>query len=461
MSLRSGFAKVLRDAQARGAETFGRGGREDVAVTIGANAVVLAASFTTGVLLAHALGPSGRGATAAIITAPVVVAWLFALGSIQTVSYFQAKAPEGARLLGTWLALALPLGVAGALVGEALLPIVFSAQSDETLRLGREVMPVAVILVLNEALTGMVVGDRRFLFVNLVRAGSQVSLAILYAALILAGDLTVDTAVATFVVVQGASTVLLISACAARHGIGKPSRSLARSATLYGLKGHGTNVGAFTNARLDLLIMPAFLPASSVGLYSVATGVSWIVVVLSGPIAAMALPLAARSEAGGSEVIWRLLRVTAITAGLVAVVLVATAPQLLRIVYGGEFVGAADSLRILLPGSVLFASALILVSGLFSKNRPFSATAAQGAGALVTVVGLGLFLGSGGILAAAIVSSIAYTVVFVIALLLYRRAVMRSPLEAETTTHEAWEPEEAVAAATVAVSETTPRDLGA
>jgi O-antigen/teichoic acid export membrane protein len=315
--------------------------------------------------------------------------------------------------------------------------------------------------MLNEALSGIVVGDRRFLLFNLVRAGSQVSIAILYAALILGGDLTVDTAVATFVVVQGATMLLLVSACAARHGIGRPSRSLARSATWYGLKGHGTNIGTYANARLDLLIMPAFLSASSVGLYSIATNVSWIVVVLSGPLASIALPLAARSETGGSEIIWRLLRVTAITAGLVAVVLVATAPEMLRVVYGSEFVGAADALRILLPGSVLFASALVLISGLFSTNRPFLATVAQGAGALVTVVGLGLFLDSGGILAAAIVSSIAYTVVFMTALLLYRRSVRRRPLEAETTAHGAREPGEAVVAATVAVSEASPRDPGA
>src|SRR5206468_947491 len=107
---------------------------------------------------------------------------------------------------------------------------------------------------------------------------------------------------------------------------------------------------------------------------------------------------------------------------LVSLVLGVAAEIVLRVVYGDEFAGASTALRILLPGSVLYAAAFVLQAGLSSLNRPFTAAAAQVLGLVVTVVGLLLFLREGGITAAAIVSTVAYSVVFVTALVLYRRS---------------------------------------
>jgi len=400
-------------------------GREvggDAALTIGASAVMLVANFGTGVVLAHALGPSGRGATAAIMAAPIVIGWLFAIGSVQTLSYFHAREPgRGSELLATWLVLALPLGTIAVIAGELLLPVLFSAQSDSTLRLAREVMPLAAVILLNESLIGIVLGDQRFILFNALRAGSPAAVLAAYLIFDQAGELSVDTAVWIFAIAQVSGTAILLIASALRHGIGRPSRSLARASTWYGIKGHGISMGTFLNARLDLLIMPAFLSASSVGLYSVATNVSWIVVALSGSLWVIVVPVVARSEKSRSEVVWGFLRVSMTIGALVAGALAALAPLALRLVYGPEFVGAASALRILLPGSVLFAAAMVLISGLFAANRPFSATMAQVSGAALTVIGLLLFLDPGGIIAAAVVSSVAYSVVFVVALVLYSR----------------------------------------
>jgi hypothetical protein len=64
----------------------------------------------------------------------------------------------------------------------------------------------------------------------------------------------------------------------------------------------------------------------------------------------------------------------------------------------------------------------MLWSGLYAANRPFMAATSQLVGLVVTVFGLLLFLRQGGILAAALVSTASYSVVFLVALLLYRRA---------------------------------------
>ena len=97
------------------------------------------------------------------------------------------------------------------------------------------------------------------------------------------------------------------------------------------------------------------------------------------------------------------------------------AEPLLGLVYGDAFRDAAESLLLLLPGAVLFAGSSILAAGVYAAGRPFTATLAQVAGMVVTVVGLLVFLRSGGITAAALVSSASYATVFVATLIVYKR----------------------------------------
>jgi hypothetical protein len=69
---------------------------------------------------------------------------------------------------------------------------------------------------------------------------------------------------------------------------------------------------------------------------------------------------------------------------------------------------------------VLFAGSSILAAGVFAAGRPFTATIPQLLGMVVTVVGLLVFLRSGGITAAAIVSTVSYATVFLFTLLAYK-----------------------------------------
>jgi O-antigen/teichoic acid export membrane protein len=103
-----------------------------------------------------------------------------------------------------------------------------------------------------------------------------------------------------------------------------------------------------------------------------------------------------------------------------AVVIALVADVMLRLLYGGEAVAAAQPLRVLLVGYVLLMPALVLSQGLGAANRPLTSTLPQVVGSVVTVVGLLLFLRDGGIMAAAWVTTVAYAVVLAMALFLYR-----------------------------------------
>jgi O-antigen/teichoic acid export membrane protein len=113
---------------------------------------------------------------------------------------------------------------------------------------------------------------------------------------------------------------------------------------------------------------------------------------------------------------------TALVACAVAVPIAVLASFGVRLVYGPAFAGSVASLRVLLVGAVLYSAAATVCSGLYAINRPFTAGMAQLTAAAFTVAGLLLFLKRGGILAAAIVSTVAYGLVLAIALVLYCRA---------------------------------------
>ncbi|MEA2220466.1 MAG: hypothetical protein QOJ35_3092 [Solirubrobacteraceae bacterium] len=393
------------------------------AVTIAASSGALVMTLGTGVLLARALGPAGRGEVAAILTAPQMVGWIFLLGSSQTISYFRAREPQHAgALLGTWLVLTVPLGAAAIALGELLLPAIMAAQTGEALALAQLFMLTAGLVLLTESVLGFLLGAEHFLVFNALKVLSPALVAACYVGAWLAGGLSVAWAVWSFAAVNVAVVAGAIAFLVVRHGIARPRLALARRTLWYGARAHSTNVSFLLNARLDLLILPAFVPAATVGLYSVATNVSWIVFALAGSVAAVVLPVAARQGAGeGPATVLRSVRATLVLAIGLAIGLGVVAGPLVALVFGARFAGSVDALRILLPGSVLYAGALVLVSGLYAADRPFTAACAQASGLLVTVAGLLIFLRSGGIGAAAWVSTAAYATVFAAALVAYRR----------------------------------------
>jgi O-antigen/teichoic acid export membrane protein len=119
----------------------------------------------------------------------------------------------------------------------------------------------------------------------------------------------------------------------------------------------------------------------------------------------------------------RALAVTLLSGILLAAALALVSPLALRIVYGAHYGGGANALRLLLPGAITLAAATVVGQALLAVNRPLAWTFSQLGGAILTVVGLSLVaVLHVGIAGAAVVSSLAYTATFGVALCLFLRA---------------------------------------
>jgi O-antigen/teichoic acid export membrane protein len=391
-------------------------------VTYVFSALTLVANLVTGIVVARGLGPSGRGITIALSTVAQLAGFLFAMGAAQSLSYFIARRPEqGPRLLTTWTLMLIPLAAVAIAITELLLPTIFSTDGDQAIDIGRWFLFIIVIVIGLELNYGLLLGTHDYFAYNALRfaptALAALSLIVLWAL----DELTVESALIAPNIAYLLVLVVGLGRSVRRIGVGPVDLRLGLESLWFGIRGQGSTVASNVTARLDVAILPAYVTAANVGLYSVATNVSLIVYQLSNTFAGLVLPEAAGDPERGPAKVVGSLWASLLIAGALAAVLALLAEPLLGLVYGDDFRDASEALLLLLPGAVLFAGSSILGAGVSAAGRPFTATLAQVAGMVVTVVGLFTFLSSGGITAAALVSTGSYATVFVAMLVVYKR----------------------------------------
>jgi O-antigen/teichoic acid export membrane protein len=394
-----------------------------VLAPMGFDASVLAMNLVTGIVVARALGPSGRGELATILLLSQIAGWVFSMGSSEAIAYRVARRPaDASRLITTWLGVSVPMALAAIAVALLLLPTMFAAQTPEALDLARLYLAAVILIAFQGVFTGILLGDHDFLFYNIVRFVSPAFVAGSYLVLWGLGALSVEWAL--FINASAGGIALAISTIRStrRHGIGPFDWGLLRGTISYGARAHLGSLAGLVNTRLDLLVMPAFLTAASIGLYSVAINVASIIGTLTNTIAILVMPVAARDRSKSARAVIKTMHATLLIGVSIAIPLAILAEPALGLVYGADFEAAATAMRILLVAEVVHAMETVLWSGLLAANRPLLSSVAAGPGVIFTVVGLVLVLGGGGgIVAAALVSTVVYSLVFVISAVLYKR----------------------------------------
>ncbi len=287
-------------------------------------ALTLVANLVSGVVSARALGPSGRGVAVALTTLSQLVGFLFAVGAAQSLSYFIARRPEdGPTLLTTWMLMLIPLAAVAVGLGELLLPVIFGPEDGDAVEIGRWFLVSTVLIVGVELNYGLLLGKQDFLIYNALRLAQPALMAASFAVLWPLGELTVRTAL----IAPAAATALVLAVgmwrSVRRIGFGPLDLRRGLTTLWFGLRGQGATVANHVTARLDVAMLPAFVAASSVGLYSVATNVSLIVFTLSNSFAALVVPAAAGDFRTGTRKVigsfWAAMAV-AVTVALVLLV---------------------------------------------------------------------------------------------------------------------------------------------
>lgn len=394
------------------------------AITLGGSAGVMVLTIFTGVLAARLLGPDGRGAVGAIAAWAMIASFVGGVGLREGMAWSESKDPRLApTVLSSTIVATCCLAVLTIVAMQPLIPIGFGAQPERVVFYAH----VATLWVLPYMLyigLGSLCGARQYFgIVTVMRVGQP----LLYAIGLGVAWRFDRAGVAEVLALQAASFVVIalfaLVVLVRSSGLGRPDVRLVKRASGFGIRAYGNEIGHLTNARLDLLVLPAVLAAADIGLYVVAVSAASSVVGLFGSLGLVVFPAAAR--AGGEQAVamaQRAMRLVLTAAVGTGILIAVTAPFLVRLLYGEEFAGAVKPLWLLLPGVCCWALSSIVGSSLKAIGRPGAASTAQFVGVGVTVVGLLVLLRPLGIAGAAITSSLAYATVLAVGLATFTRA---------------------------------------
>jgi O-antigen/teichoic acid export membrane protein len=383
-----------------------------------------ALAFGVSVLLARALGPDGRGVYALFLLSASISQAVLSLGLNVSAVYYLSK---GEASVSRVVANVQQVTIASAIVSGLLVLLAWPTVGERLLDEGAPywVFAIAVPLFVSyNVLAAVLQGQSRFLAMNAVVLVQPLVLFVALGGAIAAGDVGTRAALLLWCASTGAGVALalvLLGPAALRELFTLDVPSM-RDQVSFGMKGQVGNLIQLLNYRLDQYVVLIFVSAAGVGIYAVSVTLSQSIWFLANAVAAVLLPrLTAAAPEEAARTTPLVCRNTLFVSALAAVALGAVSPWLVPSLFGGDFDSAVAPLLWLLPGTVALAGSKVLTSYIFSQGQPFTNSMITLAALAVTLVADFALIPPFEVAGAAIASSIAYGVHFVLSLFAYGR----------------------------------------
>jgi len=387
--------------------------------TVVGQCVLLVVGILTGVLAARILGPVGRGEYAAITIWPLAIVGVLALGINQAIAFTLGRrlftVSEVATAVTTIGFVQCCLSI---MIGLVVIHFVLATYSRATQHLGLIFVLSTPALILSGNPANIFQGLQHRLRFNLIRviAASTYCVGLLGLYRTHRGGLT---SVILFLTL-GYVVAFMVGSAMVWH-ILRPrwqwNSSAIRRLIHFGSRAQATNLTSYFNQRVDQLLLSLFVPPKDLGLYVVAVTLSTTVSVF--PQAAGIVTFARGSSLQSDDAratIGYSFRASLIWLLLCCSVLYWLCPFLIRRAFGSAFEGSILPCRILLPGALMTGLNQVLYNGASALGRPGLPSCAEGVCMTVTAAGLYLLVPRYGYLGAAVVSSVAYTLSFMLML---------------------------------------------
>ncbi len=383
--------------------------------------------FLTGVLIARALGPEGKGVLHLIVTTVTIVMWLGNFGIGPASIYFIGQDRERLpALVGNLLVLTASVG--GLVMVIAWLLFQYS-QADVVTQLPPWMWFVIALLIplriLQSLLMQILSAVLRIKEINFVEILSTLVRLVSTVLFIVVWDGGIRGA---FLAYALGDLVLVGGFCwmVWRHcgRPGRPDLALFGASLRFGLNSYLANLMRHLNLRLDTVLVASLAVKGmhATGVYSVATNLAELLVFIPESIRLSLFPMVAASlESDANRLTQAACRHTMFLTSICALGLAAVGPFLIRYLYGGAFGDAILPLIILLPGIVMLSQAHVFYGYFMGQGRP-GVTTITTLLSLLATIGLDLVLiPRYGVVGAAIASTCAYAVEFLASLVFFIR----------------------------------------
>ena len=401
-----------------------RGLIEHYGSTVLVQGLTLGIGVFTGILTARMLGPIGRGEYAAIIIWPTAIASFLAFGINQAVVFHLGQrtftVSETATATGAIGLLQSAFSVA---IGLLVVPHALAKYSPLVQHLGIVFVLFTPALILSMYSANLFQGLQDLPRFNLIRLLAPLTYAVGLAGIFVAHRANliavIDSQLLGYVLALTIGSTMVWKILHLRV---EWNAAAVPCLLHYGLRIQGLSIATYFNQRIDQLVLSLLVPPRQLGLYAVAVTLSTAVAVF--PQAAGIVAFSKGSSQYGvdakttirvafrSSLIWLLFSCSA---------LYALAPFLIRHVFGGAFDGSILACRILLPGALMTGLSFVLYNAASALGRPGIASYAESASVIVTATGLYLLVPRYGYVGAAVVSTVAYGVSFLVMLVLAHR----------------------------------------
>lgn len=370
-------------------------------------------NVVTGILLARALGPGGRGQLTAVLLWPFVLAAIGSIGITESVTYYAARGTPAGRLVGTVGAVAVLQSAVLVGIGFLLIPKVLSGQTASTVTSARLFLAVIPLNLLILYLMGVLNGLHRYGLFNALRllviAATAVGLGICWV-----GDtLTVRAGVIVYLAAHVLTLAgAVIGVATTDTGRLEVDRRVAPKLLAFGLKSHSSSVPSMLNERLDQLVIAMFLAPVSLGLYVIAVTMTSVTNLIGSSVSFVALPAVARLAPGEERTAAarRFVVLTVLISTIFTIPFLVFTGPLIDLLFGQDFRGATNVCRVLLVGAVALSTTRAVGAILKAVNRPLDAGIAETLALVVTVVLLAALLPTMGIMGAGVASLAAYAI---------------------------------------------------
>jgi O-antigen/teichoic acid export membrane protein len=393
--------------------------------TLGTQTAVAGLSLVNVVIVARTLGPAGRGEVALLMTIAYLSSQIALFGVEQANVNLAGIRPQSRPALATnSLVLAVLFGVIaiGLVAGLiAIVPAVGGGLASGTLWVSLASIP---LLIFQSYLLFLVRSGYRFAFANAGYMTVPIVNVAVNGLLAAIGAISVSTAFAAWLGGQALGTLIFAWCVQYRiGGFGRPDPRLAREMVAFGLKAQGGRIMMLGNYRFDQWLVGGISGARELGLYSVAVAWAEALFHLPSALAAVQRPDLVRASRRETARQTRLVFRAAVLITLpLALAIVAAAPVLCVTVFGDDFRGSVNELRVLAAGAFGILAIKLLGNALTAQGKPVLETAAIGIAFVATVTLDVLLIPAYGGLGAAVASSVAYLAGGVAVALLFTRA---------------------------------------
>ncbi|MDY0086958.1 MAG: polysaccharide deacetylase family protein [Coriobacteriia bacterium] len=182
-----------------------------------------------------------------------------------------------------------------------------------------------------------------------------------------------------------------------------------RGAVWYSLRSFGTNLFSMANLRLDVVLLRSLSTTAATGAYSLAAQFSEVVWLVPSSVGVASFPEIA--EKGHDDGQWTARNSRLVTAlSTLAAILAGAAASVLIVFFMPAYRSGLSALWLLMPGTIAVSISQILLHDLNARGLPEANTLGAAAALVVTIAGGLLLIPPFGLVGAAIVSSIAYSV---------------------------------------------------